>query len=122
MLHAHLVFIAKYRKMKFNASRLETMRIAFEIVCEKFGTKLVEFNGEADHVHLLVNYPPTAAILRLVNSLKGVSSRRLREKHPELNRQYQKHAIWSPSYFAGSCGGVTIDVVRKYIEKEQAAV
>jgi len=121
MLHAHLVFIAKYRKMKFNSAHLETMKYAFQIVCNSFGAQLVEFNGGIDHVHLLVNYPPTAAVAKLVNSLKGVSSRRLREKHSELNRSYRKHALWSPSYFAGACGGVTIDIVKKYIEKEQDA-
>ena len=108
--------------MRFNKSHLETMRIAFEIVCESFGAELVEFNGEPDHVHLLINYPPTISISKLVNSLKGVSSRRLRKANPEMQHNYRKHAIWSPSYFAGSCGGTTIAVVRKYIEKEQAAV
>ena len=122
MMHVHLVFIAKYRKMQFNRSHLETMRIAFEIVCESCGAELVEFNGEPDHVHLLINYPPTVSVSKLVNSLKGVSSRRLRQANQEMQYHYRKHAIWSPSYFAGSCGGTTIAVVRKYIEKEQTAV
>jgi putative transposase len=67
---------------------------------------LVECNGEAEHVHLLVTYPPTVQLSRLVNSLKGVSSRRLRQEFPELARHYWRaRRLWSGSYFAGSVGG-----------------
>jgi len=97
------------------------MRIAFEIVCEKCNAELVEFNGERDHVHVLINYPPTVMVARLVNSLKGVSSRRLRQIYPELRLHYRKHAVWSPSYFAGSCGGAPLAIIKHYIEKEQKA-
>ena len=72
-------------------------------VCEDFGCELVEFNGETEHVHLLVNYPPTVALSRLVNCLKGVSSRRLRQEFPDLARHYWRaRRLWSGSYFAGS--------------------
>ncbi|MGP5019770.1 MULTISPECIES: IS200/IS605 family transposase [Halomonadaceae] len=75
--------------------------------------------GETDHVHLLVNYPPKVAISRLVNSLKGVSSRRMKLLHPELVQPaYRKNALWSPSYFAGSVGGAPLSVVKQYIEQQ----
>ena len=70
------------------------------------GRELAEFSGEAEHVHLLVNLPPTVAISRLVNSLKGVSSRRLRQEFPGLRRHYWRaKRLWPGSYFAGSVGG-----------------
>jgi len=88
-------------------------------VCADFGAELREFNGEADHVHLLVNYPPTVAVSRLVNSLKGVSSRRMRQEFPELARHYWRaKRLWSGSYFAGSPGGAPISVLRQYIEQQ----
>ena len=68
-------------------------------------------------VQALVNYPPKIAISKLVNSLKGVSSRRLRQVHPEITHHYWKSQLWSPSYFAGSCGGAPIEIVRQYIEQ-----
>ena len=72
-----------------------------------------------DHVHLLVNYPPKVSLSKLVNSLKGVSSRKLRLHHPELIKPaYMKNALWSPSYFAGSVGGAPIEVIRQYIEQQ----
>jgi putative transposase len=81
---------------------------------------LVEFNGETEHVHLLVDFPPTVALSRLVNSLKGVSSRRLRQEFPDLARHYWRaRRLWSGSYFAGSVGGAPLNVLRAYIEQQR---
>ena len=88
-------------------------------VCADFGAKLPESTGEPDHVHRPVNFLPTMTISRLVNSLKGVSSRRLRQEFPELRRHYwQAKRRWSGSYFAGSVGGAPITVLRLYIERQ----
>jgi putative transposase len=79
----------------------------------------VECNGETGHVHLLVRFPPTVALSRLVNSLKGVTSRRLRQEFPELARHYWRaKRLWSGSHFAGSVGGAPLDVLRAYIEQQ----
>lgn len=118
-LHAHLVFVTKYRKRIFSQTVLDHMERIFADVCTDFEAELREFNGEDDHVHLLVHYPPKVALAKLVNSLKGVSSRLIRRDHPEVRKQYFKGALWSPSYFVGSCGGAPISVVRAYIEQQQ---
>jgi putative transposase len=76
-------------------------------------------DGEDNHVHLLVNYPPKHSISTLVNSLKGVSSRLLRLERPDIQRRYWKGVLWSPSYFAASCGGAPIEILRTYIEQQQ---
>ena len=115
----HLVFVAKYRRKVFTKEILDDMQVIFEEVCSKFEAQLVEFDGESDHVHLLVIYPPKVAISSLVNSLKGVSSRLLRKKeYPSIKKQLWGEALWSPSYFAGSCGGAPIEIIRQYIEQQ----
>lgn len=119
-MHCHLVFVPKYRKRVFDARHLEALHRIFRVVCADFETDLTEFNGEPDHVHLLVQYPPKVAISTLVNSLKGVSSRRLRQEFPALEKVYWKGGLWSPSYFAGSVGGAPIDTLRRYIENQNA--
>ena len=119
-LHIHLVFVTKYRRNVFTKALLKDLKIIFSNVCQNFEAKLSEFDGEQDHVHLLINYPPKMAVSRLVNSLKGVSSRLLRKKHSShLNKYLWKNNLWSPSYFAGSCGGAPIEIIRKYIEQQQ---
>lgn len=111
--------MAKYRRKVFTKEILDDMQGIFEEVCSKFEAQLVEFDGECDHVHLLVVYPPRVAISSLVNSLKGVSSRLIRKKqYPSISKQLRGGALWSPSYFAGSCGGAPIEIIRQYIEQQ----
>lgn len=118
-LHVHLVFVTKYRRGVFEARHLDAMQPVMAKVCADFDAELVEFNGEDDHVHLLVEYPPTVQLSRLVNSLKGVSSRRLRQQFGRRNLRTHQDHLWSPSYFAASCGGAPIEVVRQYVEQQR---
>jgi putative transposase len=93
--------------------------VLFDDVCKDFASQLVEFEGEKDHVHLLVNYPPKVSVSKLVNSLKGVSSRMIRKKnYPTITQHLWGGALWSPSYFSGSCGGAPISIIRQYIEQQ----
>lgn len=74
-------------------------------------------------MHLLVNFPPKVALSRPVNSLKGVSSRRLRQEFPDLVRHYRRtQRLWSGSYFAGSGGAAPISVLRQYIEQQDRPI
>src|ERR1019366_3093817 len=119
-LHAHLVFVPKYRKKIFDADALDRLHRMFRIVCADFETDLKEFNGERDHVHLLINYPPKISISKLVNSLKGVSSRRLRQERSDIAKNYYKGGLWSPSYFVGSVGGAPLEVLKIYIQNQKS--
>jgi putative transposase len=111
-----LVFVTKYRRGVLRPDHLDLLRDAFTKVCSDFGAVLVECNGEDDHVHLLVEYPPTVAISGLVNSLKGVSSRRVRQQFQV--RTHRDH-LWSPSYLAASCGGPPLAIIRQYVENQR---
>jgi putative transposase len=122
-LHAHLVFVTKYRRGVLNADMLRCCEDAMRKVCGAFGAELREFNGEDDHVRLLVEYPPKVAVSALVNSLKGVSARRLRSQFTgRVNRHIMHGHFWSPSYFAASCGGAPPSIIRQYIEQQRAPV
>ena len=119
VLHAHLVFVTKYRHPVFTAAHLQRMEEIMRDVRADFETGLAELNGEANHVHLLVNFPPKVALSRLVNSLKGVSSRRMRQEFPGLTRHYWRaNRLWSGSYFAGSAGGAPTSVPRQHIKQQ----
>lgn len=117
-MHVHLVFVTKYRRRVLDGDAIERLRAMFATVCAEFESRLVEMDGEDNHVHLLVEYPPKVAVSALVNSLKGVSSRLLRKERKDLERRYWKGALWSPSYFAASCGGAPISIIRQYIEQQ----
>ena len=118
-LHAHLVFVTKYRRAVFTEPMLERCEEIMRDVCADFNAELKSFNGERDHVHLLVHYPPKVALSRLVNSLKGVSSRYLRQEFTyQVNRNIMHGRFWSGSYFAGSVGGASLVIVQRYIESQ----
>lgn len=107
-LKIHLVCVTKYRKLVFTEEGLLLVEESFKEVAKKMSFNVLEFNGEANHVHALIEYPPKLSISQIVNSLKGVSSRRYgqagyKKPHPE--------SLWSPSYFAVSVGGAPIEVI-----------
>jgi len=87
-LHVHLVFVTKYRRRVFDGDALQRLQAIFEKVCRDFQAQLVEMNGQAEHVHLVINYPPKQPVSSVVNSLKGVSSRLLRIERPDIEKRY----------------------------------
>jgi putative transposase len=119
----HLVFVTKYRRRAMTGEMLTRCEEIMREVCEDFEAELKQFNGEEDHVHLLVHHPPKVQLSKLVNSLKGVSSRYLRKEYDAHVRRYLWGGhFWSGSYFAGSCGGAPLTAVRQYIDNQQRPV
>ncbi|XWK86772.1 MAG: IS200/IS605 family transposase [Phormidium sp.] len=118
-LKAHLVLTTKYRRKVFDGVMLTRLHNVFGELLEKWDCKLVDFNGEEDHVHLLIQYHPDLQLSSLVNNLKAVSSRKIRNEFAQVvNAIYQKDVLWNGSYFVASCGGVTVSVLRKYMESQ----
>ena len=113
----HLVFVTKYRRGVLTAEHHKRLRAIFADVAADFESELRECDGEHDHVHLLIEYPPKVSVSKLVNSLKGVSSRLLRTEFPHI-RTHRNH-LWSPSYFAASCGGAPLEIIKTYIQNQQ---
>ena len=89
-------------------------------VCADFDATLAEFDGEEDHVHPLVQHPPKVALSHLVNSLNGVSSRRLRQDFAaRINGAAMRGRFWSPSYFAGTCRGAPLPTVKDHTTNQK---
>lgn len=119
-LNVHLVFVTKYRRDVLDGPMLATCETAMRGVCGQMGAELCEFNGEDDHVHLLVQYPPKLSISTLVNRLKGVSAHYLRTEYiGRVNRHLMHGHLWSPSYFAASAEGAPIAVIKQYIDQQR---
>lgn len=113
-LHVHLVFITTYRRNAFTDAMLTRTEEIVREVCGDFEAELKQLNGEQDHVHLLVHYPPKVQLSKLVNSLKDVSFRRLRQKYNTDVRRYLSGGhFWSGSHFAGSRDGAPLTAVKQ---------
>ena len=119
-LHVRLVFVTKYRRKVFTAQIINELKTIFETVCLQFNAELIEFDDEEAHVHLLILYPPKLSIADLVFKLKGTSSVIIRNRnYPSVKSQLWGKALWSPSYFASSCGGAPISIIRQYIDRQK---
>jgi putative transposase len=116
-LMIHLVCVTKYRRSVLTTESLALVEKSFKEVAKKMDFQVLEFNGEADQIHALIEYPPKLSISQIVNSLKGVSSRRYGQAgYP---KPYGKDALWSPSYFVSSVGGAPLEVLKKYIQDQE---
>ena len=118
LLHVHLVFVTKFRHRVFTNAHLARIEEIMTDVLTQNERELVEFNGESNHVHLLLLYPPKQAISDLAHGCKGRSSAIMRSEYPEPARHYSRaKKLWSGSYFASSVGGAPISVLRQYTEQ-----
>lgn len=119
-LTAHLILVTKYRKPVLTDALLTEMETVFASILNTRGGSLDEFNGEADHIHCIVSYKPSISVSNLVANLKATSSKTMWRNHAlYLKEQYwNKRVLWSGSYFIASCGKVTIEQLRKYVEQQ----
>lgn len=114
----HVIWCPKYRRRVLGgAVEVRLKQIINEVVAE-FGGMVIEVETMPDHVHLLVEVPPQVAVSKLVQILKGRSSRRLRQEFPHLARM---KCLWSPSWFVSTVGGAPLEVVRRYVENQKLA-
>jgi putative transposase len=118
-LKAHLVLTTKYRRKVLTGEMIQRLGEVMDDLCQKWNCKIVEFNGEENHIHLLFQYLPQMELPKFIGNLKSVSSRRLREEFSaQVEKVYWKKVLWNESYFIASCGGVTISGLKKYIEDQ----
>ncbi|MEA5507407.1 IS200/IS605 family transposase [Halotia wernerae UHCC 0503] len=118
-IHLHIVLVTKYRRKVITNGILNRLQVIFTDLCEQQKASLLEFNGEEDHVHLLVNISPDTHISEFVKVLKSSSSRLIRKDFKShVDKYYWKPVFWSSSYFVNSSGGVSLDILKKYIQQQ----
>jgi len=119
-LHCHLVFVTKYRKGAITERVFQSLLESWKRTADSMALVLVETNFEEDHVHLHIEYPASQSVSKIVNALKGASSFYLRQANfPEVRSCLWGRHFWSPSYFASSCGGASLEVLAQYISNQR---
>ena len=117
-LQVHLIFTTKYRRRVMTPEVLQSVLATLGIAASDLGCTLLEADGEADHVHLLVSYPPKVSISEMVNRFKTRSSRKIREEYPGILEGGRTGLFWARSYFACTVGSADREVFEKYMEKQ----
>ena len=115
----HLVWITKNRKPALSKSIAERTRELIRMVCKNNEVEILASRASKDHVHLLVSAPPYLSVSKLVQYVKGYSSRKLVMDYKELNKQFWGQHLWARGYFAASSGNVTDEVILEYIKHQE---
>jgi putative transposase len=115
----HLVWIPKYRRKVLTSEIEAEMRRLTLDVCEKYEVKVLALEVQPDHIHLFVSAPPKVSPGKIAGLVKGYTSRYLREKFPKLTRICGKTQLWSKSYYVGTAGEVSSEIILRYIEECQ---
>ena len=119
MCQDHLVFCPKYRGRVLIGRVPEQARRIIREVCERMGVEIIRMAVGPEHVHIFYRYPPCLSLSYIAQMIKGVTSRRLRQRFPWLKTFCPEH-LWAPSCFHGSVGNGW-DVVEAYIKKQEAS-
>jgi putative transposase len=115
----HIVFVTKYRRKALNPALLDFLKVSFEEILKSWRCSLLEFGGEEDHVHLLIDIHPALDISVLINNLKSASARKARNQFSQhLATFYGKPLFWHRAYYVGSVGGATLEMVKAYVEAQ----
>ena len=115
----HFVWITKYRYKILRGRVAERARDLLRQICQARGAVIVRGAVSPDHIHMLVSSPPDIAPAKLVQYLKGRSSRRLQDEFPELRKKYWGQHLWARGYFCASVGAVDDEAIKKYIENQK---
>ncbi len=118
LLYYHLVLVVKYRKDVIDDKISKRLREIFEYIQPNYKITLIEWNHDKDHIHVLFKATPTTPLSKFINTYKSASSRLIKKEFPEIRRKLWKEYFWSRSYCLLTTGGVSIDIVKRYIENQ----
>ncbi len=117
-LMIHLVWIPKYRKRILKGALAKRIFELLEVCAEANGWRIEEMNIQPDHVHLIIQFVPDVSISKLVQKLKGKSSKIIRQEFPELEEVYWGDSFWADGYFAETVGQCNLDVIKEYVKNQ----
>jgi len=119
LLHYHLVLVVKYRRKVINNEISNRLKEIFEYIQSKYNITLLEWNYDKDHVHILFKAHPNTEISKFLNAYKSASSRLIKKEFTIIKKQLWKEYFWSRSFCLITTGGVSIDVIKQYIENQR---
>lgn len=118
ILRYHLIMCIKYRNKVIDNNISNRLKEIFELIAPKYNIVLEEWNHDADHVHILFKGQPNTEISKFINAYKSASSRLIKKEYPEIRKSLWKEMFWSQSYCLISTGGVTVDIIKQYIQSQ----
>ena len=118
LMYYHLVLVVKYRREVIDKDISARLREIFEYIAPNYNISVIEWNDDKDHIHILFKGQPNTELSKFINAYKSASSRLIKKEYPKIKKQLWKEYFWSRSFCLLTTGGVTIDVIKKYIESQ----
>ncbi|HIW18083.1 MAG TPA: IS200/IS605 family transposase [Candidatus Faecalicoccus intestinipullorum] len=118
LMYYHLVLVVKYRREVIDKDISARLREIFEYIAPNYNIIVIEWNDDKDHIHILFKGQPNTELSKFINAYKSASSRLIKKEYPKIKKQLWKEYFWSRSFCLLTTGGVTIDVIKKYIESQ----
>ena len=115
----HVIWCPKYRRSVLIGKITSFLACLIDDICRENKWEILAKEIQADHIHLFLSFPPAIAISEAVKKLKGITARKLLLAFPKLKQQFWKDSLWSPSYYVGTAGNVSAEVIQKYIERTE---
>ena len=117
-LYYHLILVVKYRRKVIDERISDRLREIFEYIAPKYAIKVEEWGHDKDHVHVMFTAQPKSELSKFINAYKSASSRLIKKEFPQIRQKLWKEYFWSQSFCLLTTGGVTIEVIRKYIQSQ----
>jgi putative transposase len=116
-LNYHFVWCSKYRRKVLVDAIAKRLDDLIRLKCQELKCEVLALSIESDHVHLFVKASPQLAPNRIIGTIKGYTSRSMRQQFPELRSKLP--TLWTRSYFVSTHGRISDDMIQKYIEEQK---
>ena len=118
-LQYHLVWTTKYRYKVLNGKIAERIRELIRQCCKSMDITIIKGAISKDHIHILISCSPSISLSKIVQQIKGKTSRMLLQEYKDLKRRYWGQHLWASGYFCRSVGVITDKIIKEYIENQQ---
>lgn len=118
LMYYHLVLVTKYRRQVIDKPISDRLKEIFEYIAPNYNITLQEWNQDKDHVHILLTGHPNTELSKFINAYKSASSRLIKKEYPRLRQYLWKEYFWSRGFCLITTGGVSIEVIKEYIESQ----
>lgn len=118
LLYYHLILVVKYRRNVFDDDMSDYARDIFAKIAPDYNITLLEWNHDADHVHVMFKAQPNSELSKFINAYKSASSRLIKKEFPAVKKKLWKQHFWSQSFCLLTAGGAPIEVIKEYIESQ----
>lgn len=118
LLYYHLILVVKYRRKVITPEIGQRLKEMFEYIGKTYYIEIEEWNFEEDHIHVLFRTRPSTCLAKFINAYKSASSRLIKKEFPEIRKKLWKEYFWSRSYCLLTSGGVSVEVIKQYIQSQ----